>query len=269
MARGVLSGYVNVFPVIPPSTSVAASITSDYVKLDKWDKVIFVVECGSGLSNTGQFTCSLQSAYTSTGGGATAIGVYTTMGAGTANNVTKASAVLIDNASSWDAGETLVVNGITYTMASTSSISSSSLSTALFNANRYIHSSSDMTNASGAAQHLAAYINNADYGISGLTAIPGGNILATASSNNVYITGGGESYITVTASATDIQVMALKHISTLETNGSELLANSSHKWVAVVVTCTSDTPISAIAIRSGGRYHGNPESDVTDYDYGV
>jgi len=264
---GNLSGYINIVPMTQPS-SMDGTLTSPYIKLDKYDKVCFIVQAGSGLGDTGQLTCGLYSAHAADSSGATAIAVYTTMGSTAAKTVSKAQAVLLNGVSSWDHGEYLTLNGVTFT-AYASDAGGASLTTASFDSNRYVVSSSGGTGGSATCQHLAAYINHAVYGCPGVNAIVYGNPIATASSNNVYVHGMGEAHITVVASTSAVACVPVSWVSVLETNGAELLANTSHKYVACVVSGTSAVKVSITAIRSGLRYSSGPEGVVTDYDFGV
>lgn len=247
--------------VLQPSCANVATQVSDYVKMDGFDRCIFVVEAGSGLGNTGVILATMYSAYSATGGGAADISVYSTIGTtevGTSK--TGCNALLIDNASSWLSMETVAINGITYTFNS-----SAGVTTGTFTTDRYVVTLNDGSVPTKATEHLSAYINHATYGVPGVIAVPGGDLVATASSNNVYISAYGQNTVSAVVSASSHEVIVPCRVTgRLEVSNQQLLANTSHKYVAVSLACSSAVRLGVTAIRYGTRYKFTSTDTVID-----
>ncbi len=251
-------------------SSAAAAVTSEYVKMYNYDKAIFIIEAGSGLTASGTWSASVVSAYSNTGGGSAALSFYTTMPTSTpidALTINKASAILVDAISSANTLDTLTINDLIFTFNS-----SAGVTTGTFSTNRYVTANDDGSTANVTAPHLAACINHASYGVPGVTAVVNGSVIATASSNNVLLFTGGETAITAIASAVRIALVPVKSVAQLEVKSADLLANTSHKYVAVTLTPSSVPAaggISATIVRSGWRYAYSNTGYVSDYNLGT
>lgn len=264
---GVISGYVKIDTALQPSTW-AAAVTSDYFDMSGYEKAIFIVEGGS-MTASGTMTGSILQAYTSTGGGGTALGVYTTANGAPADatTVTDALAITIDNASSWTATNYVTLwtdssaDAVTYTFTSTSYTSDAS--TASFSTSRYVYSSSDMTHAAGAVEHLVAYINHATYGVPGITAKAYSGF--SASSNDVYIYSDTKTINAIASASSAAYLYPNKWTMALECHAAELASASSFQYIAVQVTPSTVQHIAAALIRSGSRYAVTNEDSLSDY----
>lgn len=275
---GYASGNINVINVLAPteSTDGVTAITSNYVKLDKHDKVGFMVNIGPSNAVTGGTTAfnstSLQaiqlvSAYSATGGGSAVIGAYTTLGstAASALTVTRANAVFIGLTSLTTAGNTWTINDVTFT----SSSSGTSTAATAMAATRMIQNYPTPTAASAnvTCEHLAAYINHPRFGCEGVAAWVNDAhvVVTTSSSNHLVVAGLGNTNVTAVLVGGAI-VRPLGFTAYLETYGAEIAnQNTSHKYVACTITPTTILNVSMTAIRTGGRYSLPATGVYTDY----
>ena len=270
---GYMSGYQNVVSVLHPQGATdLGTRMSDYIKLDQYDKVTFVVEVGcittlmtTAACCTGIVTAALYSAHAADGSGSAAIGAYTTIGStsASATYIKGAQAALYMLSTLSTHGNTLAINDITYTFSTVATVT-----TGTFNSNRYIaiNATPTATGITDTYHHLAAYINHATYGVTGINArygVPAVSIF-TSSSGHVYLSGMGNVTLTVQATSSEV-LKPLSYVGMLETNGAEIAGlNTSHKYVAVQITQTSPAVISAFAIRHTPRYTYSSTAFIAD-----
>jgi len=269
-----MSGSARVdLAIVPTSYAGATAQTSPYYNIKDYNKVIFICAAGS-MTASGDVAMRLVQAPTATAPAtASAIGLYTTMN-GTPTNaraITKAIAVQVCGSSDGmdDLGlETLTINGVAYTFQ-TSSSGATAPTTADFAATRLVCASSGTalnTNVVAPYEilnHLAAYINHATYGVTGLT--------ATVSAASSYLTitqdpPGDQQVITISLSTSSLQVFPTQMIGYLEVDGSELASSGNQDHVALEVTPSTHQRLSAFVLRYSGRYSGDRGYMVSAYD---
>lgn len=271
---GYLSGYLNVVPVMQPHYSTTAAIHySEYVKMDNYDQITFMVESGmvgnttlgsSAATCTGQVAAGLYSAYSATGAGATALGAYTTAGSTTLGTayIDRAHSAILCKSTAYVHGNTIVINDLTFTFSTVATVT-----TDAFDANRYVYleQAVSATGISDTLEHLAAFINHASYGCTGLEAHVADSRIQTATSSSQHLLISGQGIATVTIQATSSEnIKPVNYVSILEARSADLLVNSSHKWVCVGVTPTTQCVISVIALRSNPRYIQSATGNVED-----
>ena len=271
---GCISGK-NKFDLVLGPTTITTTLTSNYVDMSKYDKVIFVGMAGS-MSSTDAITMSAVQAKSSTGSGTVVLSMYTTINGtpGVLGQVTKAQEVVLAGTSEafGMSGETIVINGLTYTMKS-SSDAASGVTTGTFNANRYVWASTcDATPRPAipytSLHHFAAYVNHPQYGVPGVVAIVGSASTNVTLYANDHI---GEASVTVLPSVGDSGILAInKAIGTLEVNSAQLATSSDFNFVCCQssVVGTSVIKYTVAAVRSGARYSPDTTA-LNQYNFGT
>lgn len=242
---GNLSGYAKIDFAV---TNASSGFTTPYYDMSGYDKAIFIVECGT-MASSGMLSLSGLQAVSSTGSGAVVTGHYTTMGSTSslACDVVKADAVFLEGASTNMTDlMTLEINDITFTAQK-----STAGDTGTFDSDRYVCSSSDGGVSTQFYDHLAAYINHATYGCTGL--------IATAASTRLTIDvyPPGEKVITTQLSiSSGCQFYVARSHSIVEMNAAELAAASSMRYVGCTGTLAAGPTLktNVTIIRSGARY---------------
>lgn len=271
---GYVSGDVRI-DVVGPTSIVAgnATATSNYVDMSRYNKVMFVVSAGT-MDSSGVLTLAMQAARTSTGSGTFAVGVNATMNSGAA-----AGGLVIDKAAeihlncSSDAGlatgQAYIINGITYTARS--SVASTAMSTGYFAADRFFLGASGGDGSSTPwlmANHLAAYVNHASFGVPGVIAIVDTNSSGIDFRANATP---GDAAITMTFPVTSGIHYIRKMVGSVEAL-SELLTSSSgplnYVAVQIISSGAAGIGVSGVAVRSGARYSPNTTGLMT-YEFGT
>ncbi len=269
---GCISGN-NKFDLVLGPTTITTTLTSNYVDMSKYDKVIFIAQAGT-MSSTDGITMSALQAKSSTGSGEVVMSMYSTINGtpGVLGQVTKAQEVVLPGTSESFGGEaqTYVINGLTFTF----DCSSDSLNTTgSFNATRtVVTTTADAGGLSSepwkALHHLAAYINHAQYGVPGVVAIVGSASTNITLYANDHI---GEASITVLPSVGDTGIFAInKSIGTLEVHSAQLATSSDFNFVCCQssVIGTSVIKYAIAAVRSGARF--SPDTTALyQYNFGT
>ncbi len=268
---GSISGYNRLDVAIAPSSYASATaVTSRYFNMKDYDRAVFIITAGS-MESTHYLECRLVQAPTSTApAAAIAIGQACTIGStqGTSIYLERASVVVLEGASTdtnWPSGDTIVLNGITFTLLSTSSGfltgTTAGPSTGTFTAGRYIVSSSGSATPSATLNHFKAFIDHNVYGVPGVTAAISGG--AGSSVFTIYPEPMGEKAITMTFSTVNITKRSIQSVGYLEVHGAELATSSNFDHVAVEVTPSTVAKFGAVILRGTPRY--SPEIVLT-YD---
>ncbi len=263
-----LSGSAKFDVALAPSSYNGAQ-TSSYYDMAKYDKVIFVASGGS-MSSTDSITMSILQGKSCTGSGSVALGVYSTMNgtAAATGQVTKATMVTV-NGTSEDIGVeagTMVINGLTFTFKS-SSAGTIVTTTGTFNANRYVWASSGGGIPYTTLHHLAAYINNATYGVPGVIAIVGSaSTNMTLEANDAH--NAPDKAITILVSKGASCVYINKMVGSVECQSAELATSSDFNYVACQISASATMKHGAVAIRSGARFSPDTTA-LMSYDFGV
>ncbi len=256
---GYMSGYNKVDIAVVGASS---DYTSPYYDMGSYEKAIFICSAGS-MNSSENIAYTVYQAVSSTGSGAQVLGNYTTMGSTTALacNVDKAVAVILSGVSTnCSSGWTIAINGITFTGMSTAS-------TAAFDATRTFVSSSNGGVSTQSQDHLAAYINHATYGCTGL--------LAVSAAASVTITAnppGNQVITTVLSASSGALVWPTRSVATLEFHAAEFASASSMRYVAVASVASvagAITKQSAVVIRCGARYSPDSTALVSGYAQGA
>ena len=257
---GNISGY-NKFDLVLGPTTITTTLTSNYVDMSKYNKVIFIAQCGTMTSTEGM-DLSLLQAKTSTGSGSVALSMYSTINAtpGVAGQVTKVTeCVLAGSSEAFGIPDaTVVINGLTYTFKSSSQSVAPYGSTATFNANRYVKTTTGTAAAQSsepftAIGHFAAYVNHAQFGVPGVVAIVDANTSSITLRANDHI---GEASITCLPSAGDTGIYINKAIGTMEVRSAQLATSSDFNFVALQSSANGAAVVhySVAAVRSGARF---------------
>lgn len=261
-----ITGSAKVDIAIAPSSYTGGSAqTSSYYNMKDYEKVIFICMAGS-MTASGNVPMRLVQAPTSTApSAAIAIGTAATMN-GTptdAETITKAIEIVIRGSSQggFAHNESITVNSKVFTFQ-TSSGGTAAPTTATFNSNLYICSSSSFVTPYDTIAHLAAYINHATYGCTGVVA----TISSATSYLTLTVTPPGEKTLTVVVSDSSLVAYPTQMIGYLEVDGSEFAASSSQDHVALEVTPSTHQRLAAMAIRYKGRYSIDRGHMVTAYD---
>jgi len=263
-----LSGYSK-FDVALAPTTVNAAVTSNYLSMSKYDSVIFIGQGGS-MGSTDFISMSLLQGKSSTGSGSVALGVYSTINSApsTQGLATKVSEVVINgssNAGGFSTGDTYTINGITYTCKSTLV---TDLTTATFDANRYVYTSTGgSTTPWLSMQHLAAYINHASYGVPGVMAIVSGSSYMTIYSNDSH--DHPDTALTISVGSTSTGTWWIsKSVGSVECKSAELATSSGFNYVACQSSANAVTKFCVTAMRGGARFSPNTTA-LMAYDFGV
>jgi hypothetical protein len=256
---GSISGYNRIDVAIAPSSYASATaVTSRYFNMKDYDRAIFIIKCGSMPSSCAYLEARLLQAPTSTAPTvAVAIGTACTIGSTVATDsyIKKASIAVLEADSSNAAyrhGDTIVINGITFTLKS-SSDGTAAPTSSQYAATRLIGCSSNDTVTSNLTMtHLNLYLNHAVYGVPGLLSGLSG---AASSLLTIYPEPMGEKAITITFSnATGTVFYPTQQIGYLECHGAELGISSSYDHVAVEVTPSTIARLGAVCLRGTPRY---------------
>ncbi len=254
---GVMSGYNKVDIAVVGASS---DYTSPYYDMSGYEKAIFI--CSMGSMNSSEYVgLRLYQAVTSTGGSAQLLNINTTVGSTTALacDINSAVAIYLDNASSMLTTQTIVVNGVTFTASNTET-------TGTFSTGRLFQSSSDGGKTTQCIEHLAAYINHATYGCTGLIVYPAATSLTITSLS-------GQKAVTVQlGTSTGLLMYPTRSIGILECHAADLASASSMRYLAVCSTASvagAITKQSAVVIRCGARYTPETTAQVSGYAFGT
>ena len=260
-----MAGYIAGHEKIDVAVAAASSaFTTPYYDMGMYDKVIFITTAGT-MGSSEYIELALNQAVTSTGSGAVALGVGATMGStsGAALNISNAAVAYYTQGATMIDAATVIVNGITFTHKTTSVLGATSgASTGDFDSNRYICTSSAAATTDH-QEHLAAYINHATYGCTGILAV------TAATGLTLYAIPPGEQVIDMTVSgSSESAIMPLQTVGICEAFSAELSAASSMRYVGLVCTpsvAANVNKMSAVAVRSGARYSPDTVNLVGDY----
>lgn len=240
----------------------SSDYTTPYYDIGTYEKAIFIASAGT-MNSSENISYTVYQAVSSTGSGAQVAGIYTTMGSTTALacNVDKAVAVILTGCSTnCSSGWTLAINGVTFTGMSTAS-------TAAFDSSRTFASSSNGGVSTQCQDHLAAYINHATYGCTGL--------LAVTAAASVTITAnppGSKTITTVLSASSGAIVNPTRSVATLEVINDQLSNASSMRYVALASVASvagAITKQSCVVIRAGARYSPDSTDLVSAYVRGT
>jgi hypothetical protein len=263
----------NKFDVALAPSTLNTAVTSSYLDLAKYEKVIFIASAGS-MGSTDDFQLSILQAKSSTGSGTVALGVYSTMNGTPAatGQITKANVVTVLGTTGTLGAHngTVVLNGLTFTFKTSSDAAVNAAgTTATFNANRYICEPCTQGGEATytALHHLAAYVNHATYGCPGIIATVGSATTNIAFECNKSH-GSVDKAVTIVCSEGATCAYINSIIGSVECHSAELATSSGFNYVACQSSAKAVTKFSLTAIRSGARY--SPETtNLMAYDFGV
>lgn len=209
------------------------ALTSPYFNLKRWDKALFIWLTGAmatGITSIATVQEAEDAAATGTnllaGKGATMTAHTGTVSA----TITCATAIV---------GDHVVINGLTFT----GKAGAAAPATRQFSID---------TGNNETAISLAACINDATYGVPGVTATP------VAAVVTLTVTDPGETHLDVTEHAVTLVAADVLNVGYVEIDSHELTAGHTH--VALTITNSAASQTSAILIRGNG-YH----QPVTQY----
>jgi hypothetical protein len=212
------------------SQSISTAVTSRYYDLSGYRKALFCWEVGALTAV--QTSVAQVMVADNTGGtnGAVLTGAAATINNTTADVVlgaTEATVVV----SAPTVGNTITINGVTFTAAAAASL-----------ANRQFDQSGDNT---ADAASLVAGINDAEYGVPGVTASAVTNTITLRS------TVPGETTISVTGTASTLVPAITAAVGYLEVDATQLGADKTA--VAIRITNTGAQSTSAVLLRGDAR----------------
>lgn len=235
----------------PQALASAAETISSYMDMSKYQKAIFIIQMSSAAGTygtTGGVVLRRIQACSSTGSGAVIAGSSAEVAMGSTYTIsstsyvlTKASYAILTCNTSVDSGATVVLNGITYTHGSAA--------TSDFSIARTLVTSS----GPNSAEHLGAYINHADWGVPGVTALVSTNtITLTADDKPISIT------ITGANTSGGWYVSSFRQVGYMMVDGAELSSASSMRYVAVGITPGTSNVFAVTCLRTNPRYSVAP-----------
>lgn len=209
--------------------------TGRFYPMGMWRRALAVL-LGGAMAATKTTKVELVQATDAAGTGVKAVaGAEATITANT--NVTAATLTLATVL----ADQTVTINGVVFTAHADTTTA----------ANREFSIAGDDT-ADAAA--LAGLINNAAYGVPGVTAT------AAAAVITLTATDPGETLITATASAATVTVATTQAVAYVEMDTAALDVDNGFEYVAVKVTTTANTVVGVNLLRGEGRY--SPDQKV-------
>lgn len=230
-----MSGKINEFIkqdiALLPMAMNNTNATGRYYDMSEFTQALVIVSVGA-MAATKTATLQLYQATSSAGGSAKVI--TAAVAEVTANSlVTKATAAL----STVLAADTITINGLTFTAhASTTTKSTRTFSIG--------------GNDTADGDELAACINDATYGVPNVTATNSSGTLTLVSTD-------GKTGITLSQSSTTFTFATVEAQAFAEINESDLDLVNGFCWIAANVATTANSVVSAVLIRSGGRYRPN------------
>jgi len=225
---------VKIDVALVPQAMNNTNATGRYFDMSEFSKALAIMEVGA-MAATKTATLQLYQATTSAGGSAKVITAG--VAAITANSlVTKATAAL----STVLAADTITINGITFTAHASTTTKAS---------RQFSIGGTD----SADADELASCINDATYGVPNVTATNSSGTLTLLSTD-------GKTGITLSQSSATFTFATVEAQAFVEINASDLDVANGFRWIAANVATTANSVVSAVLLRSGGRY--KPESAV-------
>lgn len=210
------------------SASLNGAGTGAYYKMDKYGKALFVWEVGAmaaAVTSVGQVMQAKDAAGTDAK-------VITNNAATITANTGVAAATL--TLATVLAGDTVTINGLTFTAAAAADLP-----------NRIFSQAGDDT---ADAASLAAAINHATAGVPGITAASNLGVVT------LTVDEPGETTITITDAAATITPATLRAIGYVECDASFLDDVNGFTHVALRVTNSAATQTGAILLRGQGRF---------------
>lgn len=209
--------------------------TGRYYHYAMWRRTLAVL-IGGAMAATKTTKIELLQATDAAGTGAKAIaGAEATVTANT--KVTVATLTLATVL----AGQAVTINGVTFTAHANTTTAAS---------RQFAIDGDDTADAAA----LAGLINDATYGVDGVTATAAAGVITLTATNP------GETTITVTDAAATITVATTQAIAYVELDVAQLDVDNGFEYVAAKVTTTANTVASVCLLRGEGRF--SPDQQV-------
>lgn len=202
--------------------------TSRYFNLAEYGRALFVLTCGALAATK---TCAIQLRQSTDGDGTSAKDITGKLATITANaKVSKATVVLASVAN----GEAIVINGVTFTAhTDTTTVASRQFKI-------------DGNDAADAAA-LAGLINDATYGVAGVTAT------VNSATITLVVTDPGSTYLTISSAASTFTIATVEAVAFVEVDASDLDLAGGFSHVAALVTSTGNGTVGVTALRGDAR----------------
>jgi len=201
------------------------ALTSRYFNLKRWDKALFVWLVGAMATAV----TSIATVQEAEDAAATGTNLLAGKGATITAHTGVVSATITCAAAI--AGDHVIINGLTFTGKAGAAV----LATRQFSID---------TGNNETAISLAALINNATYGVPGVTATPNAAVVT------LTVTDPGERHLDVTEHAATMVAADVLNLGYVEIDSHELTAGHTH--VALTITNSAASQTSAICIRGAG-----------------
>lgn len=203
--------------------------TSRFFNLAEYGRALFVLTCGALAATK---TCALQLVEATDGGGTGAQDITGKLATITANaKVSKATIALATVLN----GEAVTINGLTFTGHTDTTTP----------ADREFAISGDNT---ADAEALAGLINNATYGVPGVTAA------AAAGTITLTVTDPGSTYLTIASEDATFTIATVEAVAFVEVDASELDLADGFSHVAAKVTSTGNGTVGVTVLRGDARF---------------
>lgn len=210
--------------------SIVGDSTTAFFDMSHYGRALFVVQLGAMADAV---TCVMQARQDVSAAGTTAQDIeHATVKATSCTKVTSATLT----AAACDVGDTCVINGLTFTGAAAAKHSERKFA-------------ADATKDKETGVALAAAINDAIYGVPGVTAAADANGVVTLTA-----TLPGETDITVTGTAVTLVPATLSALAYVEVDSAHLDHASGCDHVALKITNSVATITSVLLLRGAGRY---------------
>ena len=225
---GKINEFIKVDQALLPMAMNNTNATGRYYDMSGYTKALVLATTGA-LAASKTATLQLYQATDVAGTGAKVITAGVAVA--TANSLaTKATAAL----STVLAADTITINGITFTAHT---------NTTTLASRQFAIDGSDTADG----DELASCINDATYGVPGVTATNSSGTLTLVSAD-------GTAGITLSQSSTTFTFATVESQLFVEIDAMDLDINNDFRWIAANVATTANSVVSAVLIRTGGRY---------------
>jgi len=228
-----LNNFLKIDPALTAAEHGTSAVTGAFYKMGQFRRALFVLIAGALAKDT---TSKLQIVQATDAEGSDAKDIAKATCTITAN--TKVNSLTI-TAAAVEVDDTITVNGITFTGAS-----AADLDERKFKADK-----TDTTGNPATATSIAACINDATYGVPGVTAS------ASAAVVTLTVDEPGKTVITATSSsATTLAVATISAIAFVEVEATHLDEANGFTHVAAKVTNSANAISSVTLLRGDARY---------------
>ena len=210
--------------------SIVGDSTTAFFDMSHYGRALFVVQLGAMADAV---TCAMQARQDVSEAGTTAKDI--TNAAAIATSCTKVTSAKL-TVDGCDVGDTCTINGLTFTGAAAESLKDRKFA-------------ADNTKNKETGESLAKAINDATYGVPGVTAAADANGVVTLTA-----TLPGETDITVTGTAIKLVPATLSALAYVEVDSAHLDHANGCDHVALKITNSAATITSVLLLRGAGRY---------------